>query len=75
MQTLLMRKDILSEEETRFYIAETILALQAIHKHNYIHRCAVTCYAGTVCSKDGTAAQRWLGVCMVLASICVKLKG
>ena len=38
MQTLLMRKDILSIEETRFYIAETILALESIHRHNYIHR-------------------------------------
>jgi serine/threonine kinase 38 len=33
-----MRKDILSEEETRFYIAETVLAIEAIHKHSYIHR-------------------------------------
>lgn len=38
VMTLLMRKDILSVEETRFYIAETILALESIHKHNYIHR-------------------------------------
>ena len=38
VQTLLMRKDILSVEETRFYIAETILAIQSIHRHNYIHR-------------------------------------
>ena len=37
-QTLLMRKDILSEEETRFYIAETALALESIHRHSYIHR-------------------------------------
>ena len=36
--TLLMRKDILSEEESRFYIAETILAIESVHKHNYIHR-------------------------------------
>jgi len=33
-----MRKDILSEEETRFYIAETALALESIHRHSYIHR-------------------------------------
>ena len=39
-QTLLMRKDILSEEETRFYIAETALALESIHRHSYIHRCS-----------------------------------
>ena len=38
LQTLLMRKDVLSLEETRFYIAQTILALESIHKHNYIHR-------------------------------------
>ena len=38
MMTLLMRKDILSEYETRFYIAQTVLAIESIHKHNYIHR-------------------------------------
>ena len=27
-------------EETRFYIAETVLALESIHQRNYIHRCA-----------------------------------
>lgn len=37
-----MRKDILSVEETRFYIAETILALESIHRHNYIHRQVVS---------------------------------
>jgi hypothetical protein len=38
MQTLLMRKDILSEEEARFYCAQTVLAIDSIHQHNYIHR-------------------------------------
>ncbi|KAJ9528668.1 hypothetical protein QJQ45_020551 [Haematococcus lacustris] len=38
MMTLLMRKDILSDVETQFYIAETVLAIEAIHKHSYIHR-------------------------------------
>ena len=33
-----MEKDILSEEESRFYIAETILAVDSVHKMNYIHR-------------------------------------
>lgn len=36
--TLLMRKDVLSEEESRFYIAESILAIESVHKVNYIHR-------------------------------------
>ncbi|KAJ6737594.1 SERINE/THREONINE-PROTEIN KINASE [Salix viminalis] len=38
MMTLLMRKDTLTEEEARFYVGETILAIESIHKHNYIHR-------------------------------------
>mmetsp|Transcript_5175 Transcript_5175/g.3634 ORF Transcript_5175/g.3634 Transcript_5175/m.3634 type:complete len:134 (+) Transcript_5175:516-917(+) len=38
LMTLLMRKDVLSEEESRFYIAETILAIESVHKANYIHR-------------------------------------
>ncbi|KAL9686489.1 hypothetical protein QQ045_023949 [Rhodiola kirilowii] len=38
MMTLLMRKDILTDYEAKFYIAETILAIESIHKHNYIHR-------------------------------------
>ncbi len=36
--TLLMQKDILSEEESRFYIAETVLAVESVHNLNYIHR-------------------------------------
>lgn len=36
--TLLMEKDILSEEDSRFYIAETILAVETVHNLNYIHR-------------------------------------
>ncbi|XP_031284387.1 serine/threonine-protein kinase 38-like [Pistacia vera] len=38
MMTLLMRKDTLTEDEARFYVAETVLAIASIHKHNYIHR-------------------------------------
>jgi serine/threonine kinase 38 len=38
LMTLLMRKDVLTEDESRFYIAETILAIESVHKHNYIHR-------------------------------------
>ncbi|KAK6938678.1 Protein kinase domain [Dillenia turbinata] len=38
IMTLLMRKDILSEDVARFYIAEGILAIHSIHQHNYVHR-------------------------------------
>ena len=36
--TLLMRKDILSEDESRFYIAQTILSIESVHRVNFIHR-------------------------------------
>ncbi|KAK8936320.1 Serine/threonine-protein kinase AtPK1/AtPK6 [Platanthera zijinensis] len=38
MMTLLMRKDTLTEHEARFYVGEAVLAIESIHKHNYIHR-------------------------------------
>lgn len=38
MMTLLMRKDTLSEDEARFYVGQCVLAIESIHKHNYIHR-------------------------------------
>ena len=38
VMTLLIRRDTLTEEETRFYLAQTITALEAIHRHNFIHR-------------------------------------
>jgi serine/threonine kinase 38 len=39
MMTLLMRKDTLTEYEARFYVGQAVLAIESIHKHNYIHRC------------------------------------
>jgi len=41
MMTLLMRKGTLTEDETRFYVGQAVLAIDSIHKHNYIHRFAV----------------------------------
>lgn len=38
MMTLLMKKDTLSEEHTQFYVAETALAIDYIHKLGFIHR-------------------------------------
>ena len=38
MMTLFINKDILSEDEARFYIAELILAIESVHKMHYIHR-------------------------------------
>ncbi len=38
LMTLLMKRDILTEDEAKFYMAESILAVEAVHKLNYIHR-------------------------------------
>lgn len=38
MMTLLMKKDTLSEESCQFYMAETALAIDSIHKLGFIHR-------------------------------------
>ena len=38
MMTLLMKKDTLTEEAAQFYMAETALALESIHKLGFIHR-------------------------------------
>ncbi|KAG5591206.1 hypothetical protein H5410_041720 [Solanum commersonii] len=38
MMTLLMREDTLSETVAKFYIGQSVLAIESIHKHNYIHR-------------------------------------
>ena len=38
LMTILMKYDILTEEQTRFYIAETALAIASVHSLNYVHR-------------------------------------
>jgi len=38
MMTMLIKYDTFTEDQTRFYIAETILAIDSIHKLSYIHR-------------------------------------
>lgn len=38
LMNLLIKKDILSEEESRFYMGEMVLAIETVHKLNYIHR-------------------------------------
>lgn len=38
LMTILMRYDILTEEQTRFYIAETAMAINSVHQLDYVHR-------------------------------------
>ena len=33
-----MKKDILTEDQAKFYMAEMLLAVDSVHKLNYIHR-------------------------------------
>lgn len=40
MMNLLMREEVLTETIAKFYIAQAVLAIESIHKHNYIHRSA-----------------------------------
>lgn len=38
LMTMLIKYDVFSEDITRFYIAECVLAIEAIHKLGFIHR-------------------------------------
>ena len=38
LMTMLMKYDVFSEDVTRFYMAECILAIEAVHSIGYIHR-------------------------------------
>ena len=38
LMTMLMKKDTFTEDETRFYIAESVLAINSIHQVGFIHR-------------------------------------
>ncbi len=35
---LFIKKDIIPEDQAKFYIAEMVLAIQSVHDMNYIHR-------------------------------------
>jgi serine/threonine kinase 38 len=37
LMNLLIKKDILTEDESRFYIGEIIIAIAAVHNLDYIH--------------------------------------
>jgi serine/threonine protein kinase len=39
LMTMLIKYDSFSEDVTRFYIAECVLAIEAVHNLGFIHRC------------------------------------
>ena len=38
LMTLLINREILTNEETQFYIAESLIAIDSIHQLGFIHR-------------------------------------
>lgn len=38
LMNLFIKKDVLSEDQAKFYVAEIILAIESVHKMNFIHR-------------------------------------
>lgn len=43
LMTMLIKYDTFSEPVTRFYMAEIVLALEAVHKLGFIHRYVSAC--------------------------------
>jgi hypothetical protein len=37
--TMLIKYDTFSEDVTRFYMAECVMAIEAVHSLGFIHRC------------------------------------
>ena len=44
LMTMLIKYEIFSEDITRFYIAEIVLAIEAVHKLGFIHRWVTSAY-------------------------------
>jgi hypothetical protein len=47
LMTMLIKYDSFTEDVTRFYIAETVLAIEAVHNLGFIHR-----YESALCLAD-----------------------
>lgn len=64
LMTLLMARDILTEEESRFYIAEMVLAIESVHKMNCIHRDIKP--DNVLIDKEGHIKLSDFGLCKIL---------
>lgn len=45
LMTMLIKYEIFSEDITRFYMAELVMAIEAVHKLGFLHRYAVYSYS------------------------------
>lgn len=44
LMTILMREDILTENQTKFYMAELAASINAVHELDFVHRYAFLCF-------------------------------
>jgi serine/threonine kinase 38 len=61
LMTLLMTRDILSENDSRFYAAQLVLAIESVHKMNCIHRDLKP--DNVLIGKDGNIKLSDFGLC------------
>lgn len=61
LMTVLMKYDILSEQQTRFFIAETAMAVKSVHDMNYVHRDLKP--DNVLISRDGHVKLSDFGLC------------
>lgn len=66
LMTVLMKYDILKEEQTRFFIAETALAVKSVHDMNYVHRDLKP--DNVLISRDGHVKLSDFGLCKAFGS-------
>ncbi|KAI4379973.1 hypothetical protein MLD38_006209 [Melastoma candidum] len=64
MMTLHIREETLAETVAKFYIAQSVLAIESIHKHNYIHRDIKT--DNLLLDKNGRMKLSDFGLCKPL---------
>lgn len=66
LMTVLMKYDILKEDQTRFFIAETAMAVKSVHDMNYVHRDLKP--DNVLITRDGHVKLSDFGLCKAFGS-------